>query len=158
MTATEPAHDVEWFRRFPTGGTVFMKSTGGLMTTPAPDPQQDLIDALRAQLESMEEQYSQELARLRERPTQDVVDRITSERNNAFQQFTDAEQERVRLYSVLQDTVAGVQTWVPDLSPVPQPPATVPPEMHAAWISDQIQQRRAAWDTFVHRVVTQASV
>lgn len=30
MTATEPASEVEWFRRFPTGGTVFRVSVDRL--------------------------------------------------------------------------------------------------------------------------------
>lgn len=126
------------------------------MTTP--DPQQEEIDRLRAQIDEMDERYSQELARLRSRPTQDAMDQLTAQRNNAVQQFNDAEQERVRLYSVLEQTVQGVQSWVPDLSPVPQPPTNLPPEAHPAWVADHIAARRAEWDAFVHRVVTQASV
>ena len=120
------------------------------------------LEELRTAMETREAEYrvgyEQQQELLRSRPTQDTLDAVTAERNTAQQQLAETEQERARLYLVLQDTVQGVQAWVPDLTPVPAPPADLEPAVAEAWVRDQIGARRAQWDSFVHRVVTQASV
>lgn len=108
---------------------------------------------------SERETWQAELARLTEalkvRPRQDDVDRVTAQYNRAQQALNDQNQEVDRLRGVLADMVNGLTSWVPDLTPVPAPPQGVDP---TAWVRDQIAARRAEWDSFVNRVVTQATV
>lgn len=86
------------------------------------------------------------------------LDQLTAERNNARLELGELQQEYDRLRAVVAEVVTGVTTWTPDLTPVGTPPENLAPELHAAWIRDQIASRRQEWDTFVHRVVTQATV
>lgn len=141
------------------------------MTAPEPttDLERQLLEentSLRGQVRQLDDRmiaernsYEGQLASLRQQlaPLAEL-EQITAERNNLRTQLSETEQERARLYGVLQDTVQGVQSWAPDLTPVPAPPPELEPAVAEAWVRDQIAQRRATWDQFVHRVVTQANV
>lgn len=125
---------------------------------PTQEEYDDLVEALTQKDTQLRQQREDYEAMLAARPTQDVVDAALAQRNTARQELVELEQERARLHSVLADTVSGVQNWVPDLTPVPQPPPEMDPAVAQAWVRDQIAARRAEWDRFVHRVTTQASV
>lgn len=106
-----------------------------------------------------EESYHEELARLRGLlREQGSSERTEAERNALHQQLVELQQETDRLRSVLKETLAGVQHWVPDLTPIGDPPPTVPREQHATWVATEVARRRQDWDTFVGRVVTQGTV
>lgn len=117
------------------------------------DASEDLVEATRTHAEEVQA----ELDRLRAADLQGQLESALAQRNTAQQQLSDAEQERVRLFTVLQDVVNGVQNWVPDLTPVPSPPPGMDPSLAATWVADQVARRREEWDRFVHRVVTQAN-
>lgn len=127
-------------------------------TTPLEIRLAEELEQVRAGARNAAAQYEESIGLLREKLVRlEELDQITAERNTALAQLGDLQQERDRLYGVLQDTVQGVQHWVPDLTPVPQPPPEIDPALREAWVRDQIAARRADWDTFVHRVVGQAS-
>lgn len=132
------------------------ESFGEEPTTPLELRLTEELALARAALADQQNQYEAQLSVLRERLVAlEELEQITAERNNLRTQVADVTQELDRLRGVLQDTVAGVTTWAPDLTPIDA--STVPEELREAYVRDQVAARRRDWDTFVQRVVSQAN-
>lgn len=165
-----PVKGIDYFHRCPTGGTFYRKDNA--MTGPAPLEELTKDELIYRVVEAehhrevvLQEQvkrdaaHADELASLRVQIARlDELDQVLARRNSLEQLLVEQNQEVDRLKGVLQEMVAGVTTWVPDLTPVPAPPPELEPAVAEAWVRDQIAGRRAQWDSFVNRVTTQAIV